>query len=408
MSADRPCSAVVAFLVGRSLSEIQRLQVRQALVTALTHSIDEVKRYAAQGVAEHLWSIDRTLAMRCVHALAIEATLVDQARDREAEYPYDQRRQFDDLSAEAATITRQRFWADGISDNACQELDIRREFGARANVLILTMLNQVPTDPVAVAAFTRTAHTLVEWWDSDDEREHLLRQNHNIEFTMAECLSNFSMRTSDDAVATVLQPLLAAVDRHPRDIQWVVWNLVVAEDRWPNTPRFWVVWKLFADSIRRAGWLIRLDDHEYPIGNELLSVIFLGIDWKENVRHWRSIEGYADYVHALFEDLSPSSAVLDAYVRFLFHIGEQSLPNAFVRIADRLRLGDVQKMLRKTNTIFMLETLLQRYVYGRPLELKRERPIREAVLFLLDTLVEQGSSRAFLMRDDFVTPIPAT
>ena len=139
-----------------------------------------------------------------------------------------------------------------------------------------------------------------------------------------------------------------------------------------------------------------------------MPVIFLGTDWKENVRHWRSIEGYADYVHALFEDLSPSSAVLDAYIRFLFHIGEQSLPNAFVRVADRLRLGDVQKMLRKTNTVFMLEILLQRHVYGRPLELKRERPIREAVLFLLDTLVEQGSSRAFLMRDDFVTPIPAT
>ena len=409
MSADRPCAAVVAFLVGRSLSEIQRLHVRQALVTALTHSIDEVKRYAAQGVAEHLWSIDRTLAMRCVHALAIEATLVDQARDREVEYPYDQRRQIDDLSAEAATIIRQRFWSDGISDNACQELDIRKEFGARANVLILTMLNQVPTDPVAVTAFTRTAHTLVEWWDSDDEREH--PRNYDIEFTMAtmaEFLSNFSMRTSDDAVATVLQPLLAAVDRHPRDIQRVVRNLVVAEDRWPNTPRFWVVWKLFADSIRRAGWLIRLDDHEYPIGNELLSVIFLGMNWKENVRHWKSIEGYADYVHALFEDLSPSSAVLDAYIRFLFHIGEQSLPDAFVRVADCLRLGDVQKMLRKTNTVIMLEILLQRYVYGRPLELKRERPISKKVLFLLDTLVEQGSSHAFLMRDDFVTPIPTT
>ena len=100
--------------------------------------------------------------------------------------------------------------------------------------------------------------------------------------------------------------------------------------------------------------------------------------------------------------------MLDAYVRFLFHIGEQSLPNAFVRVANRLRLGDVQKMLGKTNTVFMLEILLQRYVYGRPLELKRERPVREAVLFLLDTLVEQGSSRAFLMRDDFVTPIPTT
>jgi hypothetical protein len=61
-------------------------------------------------------------------------------------------------------------------------------------------------------------------------------------------------------------------------------------------------------------------------------------------------------------------------------------------------------MLKKTDTVFMLEVLLQRYVYGRPLELKRERPIRDAVLSLLDNLVENGSSAAFRMRDDFVTP----
>ena len=225
---------------------------------------------------------------------------------------------------------------------------------------------------------------------------------------MAELLSNFAIRTSDDAVRMLLQPLLDAIDRHPRDIYRVVQNLIVIEDRWPNTPRFWVVWKLFADRIRRADWLTRLDDREYSTVDEILLVIFLGTNWKENVRHWRSIEGYADYVHALFEDLPPSTVVLDAYIRFLYHIGGQSLPNAFVRVANRLRSGDIQRMLRKTNTVFMLEILLQRHVYGRPLELKRERSICEAVLFLLDTLIEQGSSRAFRMRDDFVTPISTT
>ena len=51
----------------------------------------------------------------------------------------------------------------------------------------------------------------------------------------------------------------------------------------------------------------------------------------------------------------------------------------------------------------MLESLLQRHVYGRPLELKRQTRIRDAVLFILDWLVEMGSSAAFRMRDDFVT-----
>ncbi len=64
-------------------------------------------------------------------------------------------------------------------------------------------------------------------------------------------------------------------------------------------------------------------------------------------------------------------------------------------------------MMGRANTVFLLEGLLQRYVYGRPLELKREPELRDAVLALLDLylLVENGSSAAFRMRDDFVTPV---
>ena len=60
-------------------------------------------------------------------------------------------------------------------------------------------------------------------------------------------------------------------------------------------------------------------------------------------------------------------------------------------------------MLAKSDTILLFEVLLQRYVYGRPLELKRDSRIRDAVLFILDCLVEAGSSAAFRMRDDFAS-----
>jgi hypothetical protein len=139
----------------------------------------------------------------------------------------------------------------------------------------------------------------------------------------------------------------------------------------------------------------------------VISAILLAPGWKENARHWSSLEGHVHRLHALFESLPPSATVLNGYLRFLYHVGEQSLPAAFVRVAQRLRAGNAQDMLKKGDTIFMLEVLLQRHVYGRPLELKRDAAIREAVLYLLDALVEDGSSAAFRMRDDFVTPASA-
>jgi hypothetical protein len=407
MSDDRPCAWVLPLLLGKPLTEAQQLRVHEAFATALTHVIDEVRWYAVRGVAEHLWSIDKNLALRCVNSLATEATLVQHELDIGGERPYYERRQLDDIQAEAALTIRRRFWEAGsIADDAYEVLDVSEWFGAEANARILAILSQIPTDPAAIAGFRRAAETLVTWWDDDDNHDKGQHErNHETDSTLSKLLQSFVLRTSTAAAELILKPILDAVDRHPREIYLLVRELIYVEDREPNTSHFWFVWQLFAESVRRARWLARLDD-EYPFGSEMVSVIFLGSGWKEEVRHWRSLEGYVHHVHDLFNDLPPSSTVLDDYVRFLYHIGKQSLPEAFIHIANRLQLGDPKQMLRKTNTVFMLEVMLQRHVYGRPLELKRERTLRDAVLFLLDLLVEQGSSSAFQMRDDFVTPIP--
>ena len=92
MSADRPCAWVLPLLLGKSLSDMQRIRVRQMLVLALTHAIDEVREYAASGIGVHLWTIDRELALRCVNALATEAMLVQAEAEADSERSYSNKR----------------------------------------------------------------------------------------------------------------------------------------------------------------------------------------------------------------------------------------------------------------------------------------------------------------------------
>ena len=115
------------------------------------------------------------------------------------------------------------------------------------------------------------------------------------------------------------------------------------------------------------------------------------------------LEGHAEHVHALVRG---SAGVFDGFGRLhpiLYHVAGQRSPS-FIRTRSDYQQGEPEQMLKKGNTVFLLEVLLQRYVYGRPLELKRQSDLRDAILMLLDMLVEQGSSAAFRMRDDFVTP----
>jgi len=413
MSADRPCAWVLPLLLGKDLNTAQMNRVRRAFVIALTHPVNKVRWYTALGIGKHLWEIDRDLTLRCVNALATEATLVQKAFDAEKSKPYAERRKLDEIQKDAAALIRQRFFeADGIANQAYTQMDTSSWFGAEANKYILAIFEQAPTEPEAIAAFERLASTLVEWWDSDDDRRrdrHAERpeRDYETEATLTNLLAEFLLRTPSDSALSIVRPIVGAVDRHPDKVSWILLRLITAEDHRPNTPQFWSLWKEFADGVRQATWLSRIDD-EHAVGRGMISAIFLGTGWKEEVRHWRSLEGYAGNVHALFESLPPSSTVLHSYLKFLYHIGEQSLPEAFMRIAERLRQGDARRMLMKEDTIFLLEVLLQRYVYSKPLELKRQKNIRDAILFLLDLLVEHGSSAAFRMQDDFVTPLPTT
>jgi hypothetical protein len=405
MLADRPCAFVVPLLLSKPLTEAQTRRVRQAFIAAITHPIDEVRWYATWGMNDKLWAMNPALALPAVNAIATEAALADRDWNAEEKKRYDKRRTPDTISAAAAADVRGRFWTEGeIAEDAHVRFNISEIFGAEAHAKILAILGQVPNEPLAVAAHRRASEDLVECWNREHDRSPDRRdRNFHSEHAVCDRIQQFVMRASDADAEQVLQPILEAVDRHPREVHNVIQGFTSSEDSNPNTPHYWFLWNLFAERVKRAKWLAHLE-REHPHGSEVLSTIFLTAWWKDNVRHWRSLEGYAHNVDALFDAMPPVWIVLDSYVRFLYHIGERSTPAAFVRIANALRRGNPADMLRESNTVFMIEVLLQRHVYTRPLELKRDPALREAILYVLDVLVESGSSAAFRMRDDFVTP----
>jgi hypothetical protein len=407
MQGDRSCAWVVPSLVGKTLNNTWGQRVSEALVLALTHAIDEVRNYAVSGIGNYLWSIDRDLALRCVNAIAWEADRVTREFEAERDCTYRESKSLDQIEAEVARAVRERFFmAEGIPADAYRDLDCSGWFGAKGNSRILRILFAAPEEDVSIQAFSNLCAILVQWWDADEDNRGRQQRDrpHNVEPSLAEMLEGFVHKVEPAVAASILAPIVGAAERHAREVSSIIRGLIGVEDRLHCPERFWAIWQLFADAVRDARWLEGIDSR-YSTGRELVRAVFLGGDWRDNVRHWRTLEGYADRVHALFEELPPSATVLGDYVEFLYHIGERSLPDAFVRLAGRLTANDWRAMLARSNTVFMMEVLLRRFVYGRPAELKRTTRVREATLTLLDLLIEMGSSAAYRMRDDFVTPM---
>ena len=216
MAADRPCASVVSLLLGKSLTAQQTQYVRQAFAAALLHPIEEVRWYATWGIDKDFWAADRAVAMRCVNAIATEATLIDQALQAEKGRPYNTRRQFDEIVAEVATTVRQRFWqTDAIAEDAHMTVDISSGFSAEASVRMLAILGQVPHDPSTVDAFARASRALVGWWDAGRDRERRENRNFHTENAVSQRLPQFVMRTTSASALQVLRPVLDAIERHP-------------------------------------------------------------------------------------------------------------------------------------------------------------------------------------------------
>lgn len=403
---DRRAAYVLPGVLARDVPDAQRARIKEAIAKALTHASDEISAYAAEGIGAFSTGELRAFSESCAAAIAARARLISERLAEERQKPYGER-------VDAAEIMRQVVPTvrAAIIDQSC---DLGRELnelalddwpGRQAARVISQVFGYQPDSDLAIGFHRRIASSIVEDWDRElEDRTRRGQRDYHSENEFFQRLARFVLRLDEEKALHVCEPFLAAVEKHPREIKGFVEFLVVEADRSNEPDSFWEMWQAFADAIVEAPWLEQLDTR-YGYGKELVRAIFLGNYWKENVRHWHRLEGQGHRVDKLAAQFQGSVTVFNAYCRFLYDIGESLLPRAFALVADSLAADEPLAMLSDQNTVFLLESLLRRYVYSEPERLKSDPAIRRAVLALLDHLVEAGSSAAYRMRDDFVTPL---
>lgn len=407
LDASRPAAHILPAILRTYSAVDQDARLVTAIARSLTHACREVAAYSAAGVGEYLGAQRRHFTMLCAGALALQARLVGVLDAAQESLPYQERQSPDQLMQvvvpqAVAAITAGRV----VAEEELAALDLGGWPGQGVIGRILVLLRRCSDDGVVIGIHKRVAERIAKWWDAERARDNEAREERpfELEHECSACLARFSLHLQPEDAIALCEPFLDAVERHARELATFMRNLIIAEDRAEGSTTFWTTWQAFADRVKSAGWIQRLD--ACPSNDaELLHAVFLGIPWKEEVRHWERLEGNAKRIDILFQELPPGATVLDSYCRYLYSIGRRSLPEAFVVIAKQLRVGTVRDMLSKGNTVFCLEALLRGFVYGQPMRVKSVPRLRSSILEILDGLVEAGSSAAFRMRDDFVTPL---
>ena len=401
--ADRICASVVGLVVvhGRGVDHSVALAL---LSTALTHAVDEVRRYAYGGIGAFLSDEHKELVLRCAGVAAYEQRLIETLRREEEALPYMERTREGELIERARPELGRVVVTGGLNSvREIELLDFDAPGAGQAIRTIMQILGNYPDWQESREFYARVTHWLVAVWGRDRQSyTDRSRRDHYVEAEVLDLIALFVLRLKSKDARQVCLPLVRATSEHAREVEKFVHQLILAADGKADDC-FWDIWQDIADESLKAPWTKGLA-FERPYGHPLIDRLFLGAQWKDDVKHWSKLDGEAHRIDMLALRLPGASVCLNAYLRFLYAIGQRSLPSAFSVVAKLLERSESMQAFSGSDIGFFLETLLRNYVYAEPHRLKTDNVLRNAVLSILDKLVKHGSSSAYRMRDDFVTP----
>ena len=380
-------------------------KILNAFAKVLIHQADQVSLWAAEGAAEYLVSERKELALQCVGAIAMQANLLEKCQKQGDQ---DRKRR---LSIDSSAIqrvqaqARNAFVAGTINtEKELAALDLTSWHGRYLAVRVLAILGNMPDLPLSKDFFIRAARAVVASWAAK-RQEWDGGRDFKFERDVMRRLASVALILPSAEAKVCYRPFLDAVSEHSEEVATFVEILIMQEDLFSSEKScFWDIWKTFAELVIDATWLPGID-RDYSRSTDLVDKMLFRVHWNEGTRRWHRLGGHEQEVDDFVIRLPAAAPVLLAYCHYLYKIGEGALPRAFTILANRLEDGNAAVLLSDGNTMFYLESLLQRYVYGQPLRLKSDPNLRKAVLAILDQLVEAGSSSAYRMRDDFVTPM---
>jgi hypothetical protein len=397
---DRAAAAVVPLLVAEA-PHVVGDDPDALLILALTHPVREVSDYAYAGAGAFLGP-EHVLGLRC-GAAAVRHAAVTEA-ERVASWERGRTGYVEQFVTSDRAREAVRDALDSSADDAraiIESVGLESWEGRRAARHVASLFEGRPQFVESRAFYKKVAEWLANRWLR--RRESRNDRDFDFEFDMSRRIAGFALRLPPTEACEVCTPLEEVVDTEPNEVERFVHDLIAGTDG-GSDDSFWPIWQRFADRAVSAPWVSRLD-RDRPYEASFIHRIFLTTYWKDDVTHWARLDGEAWRVHALAQRLPGAPIVLDAYARFLYTIGQQSLPDAFKTVSAMLPQGDATRAISGSETAFLLESLLGRFVRSEPHRLKTDAQLRDAVLSLLDVLVSTGSSAAYRMRDDFVTPV---
>jgi hypothetical protein len=390
--------------------EHHKQRIRYLIACALTHASEEVRRFAVNGVRRYLWERDEPFAKACIKGLLdlakqreqliedlrrtrscgnlheFDPLLSEQIEQVRAQNEFDQR-----LMEQTEQVRTQMAACDSLSAEELLAINFFDPSVQSALLNILVILYDQSQDNTARALY----RTVAEQWESEWEREredashrHSRRdRNFHLEHELLRLLSGFVMNLNSPQAEHVCKPVLDAASHFPEQVAQFLLDLTLAEDQTRKHDTYWALWQAIADNTLKGENFSAQVQATHSATQTLIQNLFLmRVPWKEGVKEWAPLTEQRERIRVLVSAVGQYPAAFEAICRLLHSVGGVFLPEAFLWVDQCLQNGEPGKMLVDKNTVFCLENILRRAIYGTPAQLRETNELRSAVIRILDKL----------------------
>ncbi len=400
---------VASLILARTEDPEIKTRAMSCLSATLLHSERHIAQSAANGIGVAFLELEQTWVLAGVHTLLRWAHKTAEFEAEQKLLPWSERHREEDYDQTLRNRLRSEWEHSSFDESMIYSADFLRFPGLLVLLPILGIFGLAHNDPLAHRIHIHLAKVLLNAWQSDqrtyrgyprDEDDNKVELRFQERHYLTEALARFSLSCPIETSRAIADVLVSNVPDHQENCAEFVKQLTYCEDVSPSGGQYWLLWQIFADAV-----LVSAENEaDTSKFSKLVDALFLGISWKPTTTEWDSLAGEGNRLLQFFRNLPAGHKMITSFSILAARFQSELIPGSLPVLSEKLAgLPDHTSVSQAA--IASVETILTNLVYTGASEIRSEPSKRTATLELLDMLVEAGSSAAFKLRDDFLTPL---
>jgi hypothetical protein len=401
MHGSRAAARVLPLLLDDADDSMRR-RVREGIAIGVTHPVDEVREYSALAVGWYLWDREPQLASACIAGLLALAQAERRGYGRWRKRPAGPEEFHEFISREIASARTRIISAVPLEERRRYRFSITEDSSSRVLPLIAGIISQQQARPIAQKLWRQIAESFAHSWKRRNRYDR--QRNYEGKQALKTQFAHFLIRCEPQTAVELWRPFAVAIEDHAEKVAEMFHDLIRAEDIVHEKVVFWAVWQETETRLLATPNAMQSIVNERSDLAKLGTALVLDSTWKEGAKDWKPLHGHEDKIASFVKKVGFAPRICKSYIRLLDSIGSFLLPEALESLDYCLRSGNPASVLSDSDSLFSLSRILTPLVFAQTGMLRKAPELRSATLRILDSMVEEGSSAAFRMRDFLITP----